>query len=252
MVAPKEARCALYSRKSTEEESSSSSNAYKTSEKRSTKKSRTQLDSVQQPGTPTDLTQDIKARSQAVEGIQNDLQEVKTLLRRRPPAPGAAAQNFELDIADRPFKGNATARLVMVEFSDYECPFCARHAKNTWPQLEKEYVETGKLKSVFVDFPLESIHKHAFKAAEAARCAGEQGKYWEMHDQLFANQTTLSAWTDHAQAVGLDVASFEGCLSSGKFAADIRNGLTMAQGAGITGTPEFFLAVADPIQAAPR
>ena len=197
MVAPKEARCALYSRKSTEEESSSSSNAYKTSEKRSTKKSRTQLDSAQQPGTPTDLTQDIKALSRAVEGIQNDLQEVKTLLRRRPPAPGAAAQNFELDIADRPF-------------------------------------------------PLESIHKHAFKAAEAARCAGEQGKYWEMHDQLFANQTTLSAWTDHAQAVGLDVASFEGCLSSGKFAADIRNGLTMAQGAGITGTPGFFLAVADP------
>lgn len=169
MVAPKEARCALYSRKSTEEESSSSSNAYKTSEKRSTKKSRTQLGSAQQPGTPTDLTQDIKALGQAVEGIQNDLQEVKTLLRRRSPAPGAAAQN-----------------------------------------------------------------------AEAARCAGEQGKYCEMHDQLFANQTTLSAWTDHAQAVGLDVASFEGCLSSGKFAADIRNGLTMAQGAGITGTPGFL------------
>jgi protein-disulfide isomerase len=207
----------------------------------------TQLGSAQQAQTPTDLKKDIEAISQAVQGIQKDLEDIKTLLRSRPPAPGApAAPNFELDIANRPFKGEATAKLVMVEFSDYECPFCSRYVRDTLPQLEKEYIETGKLKSVFLDFPLEAIHKNAFKAAEAARCAGEQGKYWEMHDQLFANQKTLSAWTDHAQAVDLDVARFESCLSSGKFAPDIRKDLTTGQGAGITGTPGFFLAVADP------
>jgi protein-disulfide isomerase len=211
----------------------------------------TQLNSAQQAPSPTDLKTDLKkdieALSQAVTGIQNDLQEIKTLLRSRPPAPGVAApQNFVLDLGNHPVKGLRTAQLTLVEFSDYECPFCGRYVRDTWPQLEKEYIETGKLKSVFVDFPLESIHKQALKAAEAARCAGEQDKYWEMHDRLFANQKTLSAWTEHARAVGLDGAKFETCLQSGKYVADIRKDLTMGQGAGITGTPGFFLAVTDP------
>ncbi len=97
-----------------------------------------------------------------------------------------------------------------------------------------------------MDFPLESIHKLAFKAAQAARCAGEQGKYWEMHDQLFANQKTLDAWMNHAEAVGLNAAQFDTCLNSGKYDGEIRKDLAMAQGAGLTGTPAFFLAVTDP------
>jgi len=97
-----------------------------------------------------------------------------------------------------------------------------------------------------MDLPLESIHKFAFKGAEAARCAGEQGKFWEMHDRLFANQTSLEPAKPHAEAVGLDVAKFEGCLSAGKYAEAIRKDMAEAQKAGINGTPAFFLAYTDP------
>lgn len=102
------------------------------------------------------------------------------------------------------------------------------------------------MKYVFVDLPLESIHKLAFKAAEAANCAGEQGKYWEMHDRLFANQKTLEPWKAHAEAVGLDVPKFEACLSAGKQAEEIRRDMAEVQKAGVTGTPAFFLAYTDP------
>ena len=97
-----------------------------------------------------------------------------------------------------------------------------------------------------MDFPLESIHKFAFKAAEAARCAGEQGKFWEMHDRLFSNQTSLEPVKPHAEAVGLDVARFEGCLSAGKYAEAIRKDVAEGAKAGVTGTPLFFLAYTDP------
>jgi protein-disulfide isomerase len=97
-----------------------------------------------------------------------------------------------------------------------------------------------------MDLPLESIHKNAFRAAEVANCAGEQGKYWEMHDQLFANQKTLDSWSAHAQAVGLDAAQFDACLASGKHAVEIRGDMTQAQRAGVTGTPGFFLAMTEP------
>ena len=97
-----------------------------------------------------------------------------------------------------------------------------------------------------MDFPLESMHKFAFKAAEAARCAGEQGKFWEMHDRLFANQTSLEPAKPHAEAIGLDVAKFEGCLSAGKYAEAIRKDTAEGAKAGVTGTPAFFLAYTDP------
>ena len=97
-----------------------------------------------------------------------------------------------------------------------------------------------------MDLPLESIHKLAFKAAEAANCAGEQGKFWEMHDRLFANQKTLEPWKAHAEAVGLDVSKFEGCLNAGQQAGEIRKDMAEAQKAGVTGTPLFFLAYTDP------
>jgi protein-disulfide isomerase len=97
-----------------------------------------------------------------------------------------------------------------------------------------------------MDLPLESIHKLAFKAAEAANCAGEQGKYWEMHDRLFANQKTLEPWKAHAEAIGLDVPKFEACLNAGKQAEEIRRDMAEAGKAGINGTPAFFLAYTDP------
>ena len=201
--------------------------------------------SAQQQPTTAELKKDIEALQAALTAIQKDLQDIKTLLVSRAQPP-AAPPSVALDLGNHPFKGERTARLTLVEFSDYQCPFCGRHVRETYPQIEKDYIATGKVKYVFMDFPLESIHKLAFKAAEAARCAGEQNKYWEMHDRLFANQKTLDAWTDHAKAVGLDATQFESCLQSGKFAADIRKDMAVAQSAGLTGTPAFFLAMTDP------
>ena len=97
-----------------------------------------------------------------------------------------------------------------------------------------------------MDFPLGSLHKFALQAAEAANCAGEQGKYWEMHDRLYANQRALDSWQDHAQAVGLDLAAFQECMKSGRQQAEIRRDMAEGQKAGVTGTPAFFLAYTDP------
>jgi protein-disulfide isomerase len=102
------------------------------------------------------------------------------------------------------------------------------------------------LKYAVIDLPLESIHSAAFRAAEMVRCAGEQGKYWEMRNRLFANPQTISQTGAHAAAVGLDAKPFEACVGSGKFAADVRADMAQAEAAGVQGTPSFFLAVADP------
>jgi len=198
---------------------------------------------AQQPSTD-DLRQEIHALTQTVKEMQKDLQEIKALLLSRGPA--APSHNVVLDLANKPSKGGATAKLTLVEFSDYQCPFCGRHVRDTATQIDKDYVATGKLRHVFLDLPLESIHKVAFKAAEAASCAGEQGKYWEMHQRLFENQSKLQPWTPHAEAIGLDIPKFEECLSSGRQAAAIRQDMAEAQKAGVTSTPTFFLAYTDP------
>ena len=199
---------------------------------------------------PPDTDLKIQALSDAVKAMQQDLKDIKALLQRGgPPAP---PQNVVLDLGNHPSRGKATAKLTLVEFSDFQCPFCGRHVSETDPLLTKEYVDTGKLKVVWMDFPLESIHKFAFKAAETARCATEQGKFWEMHDQLFGNQKTLtdfSNWTAQAKAVGLKMDEFESCLGSGNQAGEIRKDLAQGQGAGVTGTPGFFLALTDPTSA---
>ena len=104
------------------------------------------------------------------------------------------------------------------------------------------------MKYYFFDLPLESIHKRAFRAAEAAACAGTQGKFWEMHDQLFANQKALEDENlqSYAEAVGLDMVQFNACLESGKQGDSVRKDMAQAAKAGVRGTPNFWIGVADP------
>ncbi len=113
----------------------------------------------------------------------------------------------------------------------------------TLPQIERDYIKTGKLKYVFADLPLESIHKQAFKAHEAANCAGDQGKYWEMHNKLFANQRKMRRedLSAYAKSIGLNLSAFEGCLDRGKYVKEIRKDIAAAVNAGIRGTPTFLL-----------
>lgn len=191
-----------------------------------------------------DLRKEIRALSETVKAIQKDLQDIKVLLAGRTPVN--PPQKIPLDLGNNPIKGEASARLTLVEFSDYQCSYCSRHVRDTAPLIEKEYIATGKLRHVFMDFPLESIHKLAFNSAVAAGCAGEQSKFWEMHDRLFAEQKTLESWTEHAKVIGLDLPRFEECMSSGRQTAEIRKDQAEADKAGVSSTPAFFLAYTDP------
>ena len=102
------------------------------------------------------------------------------------------------------------------------------------------------MRYALLDLPLESIHKLAFKAAEATHCAEEQGKFWEMHHRLFEHQRALEPWSGHADALGLEAEPFEQCMASGRHAAAIRKDMAEAQKAGATGTPAFVIARTDP------
>jgi protein-disulfide isomerase len=192
------------------------------------------------------MKKDIEALKAGQQAIQKDLAEIKRLLQSRPAAADALPKD-PIVIASEPFKGEGTAKVAVIEFSDYQCPFCSRYTKDVLPQIRTEYVDTGKIKYVFRDLPL-SFHKQAFKAAEAAHCAGAQGKFWEMHDALFQNQNALAPelLAGHAKTVGVDDAQFQQCLDSGQFAADINKDIADAGAAGITGTPTFLVGVIQP------
>lgn len=141
------------------------------------------------------------------------------------------------------FKGEEDAPVTLFEFSDYQCPFCGRHFAQTLPSIEQNYIKTGKVKLVFKDFPLDNLHPEATPAALAARCAGDQGKYWEMHDILYTNQAGLStsAYKQWAVQLGLDATEFNNCLDTRKHLSAVRSNLAEGQQAGISGTPGFVI-----------
>jgi protein-disulfide isomerase len=130
--------------------------------------------------------------------------------------------------------------LVLVEFADYECPFCGRHATGTFEQIQKELIDTGRVSYAYLHFPIESIHANARRASEAAECALRQGRFWEMHAALFKDRSNLTRLASVAKQVGLDSARFEQCLL-GDSSPTIQKHLELGQQLGITGTPTFFL-----------
>jgi protein-disulfide isomerase len=203
------------------------------------------LASAQTPSPEEQMRKDIEALKEGQKSIQKDLEEIKRLLQSRPVAD--ALPKEPISIANEPFKGSGSAKVAVIEFSDYQCPFCSRYTKGAFAQIEDEYVDTGKVKYVFRDLPL-AFHKQAFKAAEAAHCGGEQGKFWEMHDSLFQNQTALGPelLPGYARSLGLDETKFQQCLDSGKFADGIKKDIADAGTVGITATPSFLIGVVQP------
>ena len=142
--------------------------------------------------------------------------------------------------ADDAALGTANAPVTVIEFSDFQCPFCQR-VEPTLKQLKSKYGD--KIRIVWKDFPLTTIHPEAFKAAEAGNCAREQGKFWEYHDRLFANQQTLQpdALKTHAAAVGLDAAKFNACLDSSKYSDRVQEHVGVGTRLGINSTPAVFI-----------
>lgn len=166
-----------------------------------------------------------------------------------PAAPPAVVEN--LDKGKLPLLGSKDAKVTIIEFSDFQCPFCKSYFDQTHAQIIKDYVQTGKVKFAFRHFPLTSIHPNAQKASEAAECANEQGnKFWAYHDLLFKNQDTWSTkaaadaavdFATYAGQLGLDTAKFNSCLSSDKYKQNVDDDTAAGVAAQVDGTPTFFI-----------
>ena len=174
--------------------------------------------------------------------------ELKLLQNKLPTQQPSAPVKISID--DDPIIGDPDAPITIVEFSDFQCPFCARFNAQTLPLILEEYIEQGKVKLVFRDFPIQSIHPNALPASVAAECANEQDKFKEMHDILFEKQNewnkvetseALSFFVQYAIDMQLDQDTFESCLSSGKYIEEIKNDLEDGRDYGVSGTPGFFV-----------
>ncbi len=149
-------------------------------------------------------------------------------------------------VDDDPVAGDENAPVVIVEFSDFQCPFCERFAGETLSEIIETYINTGKVKLVLRDFPLSSIHPEAQKAAEAAECADNQDMYWEYHDILFEKRLDWSGvgvpkFKEYAVELGLDTQAFNDCLDLDIHKDEVLNDLKAGQSLGVTGTPTFFI-----------
>lgn len=156
--------------------------------------------------------------------------------------PQGTGRRYDIPISSTdPSIGSEDAPVTIIEFSDFECPYCRRHFLEVYPQLLSEY--GGQIRYVFKDFPLKSIHENATPAAEAALCAHEQGAFWEYHDELFGMELELSRATyeQYAYDIGLDVDGFIECLDEGRYADDVQADYDFASQLGIRSTPTFFV-----------
>ena len=158
--------------------------------------------------------------------------------------------SMKISVDNDPIIGNPDAPITIIEFSDFQCPFCARFYTQTLPLIYEEYIEPGKVKLVFRDYPIQSIHPNAVPAAIASECANEQGKFKEMHDTLFEKQNewgkqktadALSLFSQYATKIQLEQEVFDSCLTSGKYIEEISKDLDDGRDYGVTGTPGFFI-----------
>jgi protein-disulfide isomerase len=191
------------------------------------------------------LRREIEALKAQQAAMQKDLDAIKAFLQQLIRQPEETQLvDASVIIAGEPSKGSPAAKITLVEVSDYHCPFCRRHMQATQPQIDTEYVNSGKLQYIFIDYPIEQLHPEAFKAHEAANCAGDQGKYWEMHAKLFASPTRdLGLLVSQAEELGMDGPKLRACLDGGKYAKPVRESVARMEQLGINSTPTFLLGV---------
>lgn len=185
------------------------------------------------------------------DAILKELRQIRQALEKQSP-PAQAVQprpaqpqqdkNGKVSIEGSYALGETNAPLTMVIFTDYQCPFCKRFEMQTFTEIKKNWIDTGKLRYVVHDQPLD-FHPYAMKAAEATRCAGEQGKFWELREKLVTNAEQLQRekLPDYAQEAGLDVGKFNACLDSGRYIEKIKAEVAEASAQGVTGTPSFII-----------
>lgn len=197
------------------------------------------------------LQQQIEELEKGQAKMMKDLEEIKSLLQRsnRPSTAGQTAfKPTDTKVDNVAFRGDEDAPVTLIEFSDYHCPYCKRHATTVMPALFKQYVDTGKVRFVMREYPIERLHPRSVAAAEVVLCAGDQGRYWEMHDALFEDQKSTSDehFQQLASNLGLDMAEFQQCLDGDKFMERIKSDIAEGQRLGISGTPSFVVGLTDP------
>lgn len=195
------------------------------------------------------LQGDLEQIRTELEQVKKELSLIRESLQRRGAQPDQPRRVVaEVSVNGHPIEGKKDAPVTMVEFSDYQCPYCSRFFRSTLPTLKAEYIDTGKVRYAFRDFPLDQIHPNARKAAEAAHCAGDQGKYWEMHDLLFQNQQALEIdkLKTYASRLDLDSAAFATCVDTEKYKTKVQKNLEDGVKAGVRGTPSFFVGKTRP------
>jgi protein-disulfide isomerase len=197
-------------------------------------------------GASRSLQEQIEELKQGQERLAKEVEGIKQMLEQRsgrgdfaakPSGPSVSSVN----VHGEPFRGDLTARVAIMEFSDFDCSFCGKYAREVYPSIDQDYVKAGKVRYFFRDVPAPG-ETNAFVKARAARCAGEQGKFWEMHDVLFGSQGTAAGdLIAFGHAVGLDAAKFDECLSSEKYSENIQRSVAGARRMGIFGTPAFIV-----------
>ncbi len=191
------------------------------------------------------LKGDMQALTTRQQQILDQLGEIKKMLEK----PNAAANPEALQLPETinvekdPVLGKTDARVGIIEWTDYQCPFCGRFTSEAYPKIVSDYVDTGKVRFIYRDLPLASIHPWSQLAAVAAHCAGEQGKFWEMHNSLFADQRAMRPpdISNRAAKLELDMSKFNECINSSRYNELIDTSVKGAQRMNINGTPTFLL-----------
>jgi protein-disulfide isomerase len=183
--------------------------------------------------------------NEQAQDILNELRQIRQLLERMQTGQQAPAPDDKVSYKFSPggfSLGDAKAPLVMVEYTDFQCPFCQQFQNTAFAQIKANYIDTGKLRFVSRDFPLD-FHENARRAATAGRCAAEQGKFWEMRHVMIVNAEQLKPdnLITYAANVKLDVPKFKSCLESDRFKAQIDQDIAEGEIAGVQGTPSFVI-----------
>lgn len=164
-----------------------------------------------------------------------------SMIQRDGPVNAVELSTPSVSLDDSPTLGSDTAKIGIVEFSDYECPYCRTSQTQLLPQIKKEYIDTGVVRYVHKDYPLVSIHSQAAPAAIAAQCANAQGRFWDMHEALFAHPLRAALYPELARKLKLDEQKFSVCLNDAAPRQAIYRDVQEARRLGISGTPSFAI-----------
>jgi protein-disulfide isomerase len=197
--------------------------------------------------TTSDTKNKIEENSAVQDAINKDREIINKLMLQNQPQrqPDPVVKDVEFEISNNSVMGSNSARLIMVQFSDYSCSHCAFFTKVTLPDIQKNYIDTGKIRFVVIDYPFPG-NLPAVTAAEAAHCASDQGKFWEMHEEIMFDQAKIEDINGIASSINLDMTDFKVCMEIKKYADAVLKNVALADKLAIPTVPGFIIGVVDP------